>query len=341
MIETTTSLRRWDAWRHEVGLDDPYYDLRYLRIWQTWERGEAVGVRFTHPLGTVLYPLLRLPLDALAGGDGRVDVRTAYDFGGPLAFGESADELLAAFDAAWTEQARRWGVVTEFCRLHPFRCRRRPAAARFHADNYVLELAGTEDEVRARLHHSHRRHVRRARGGPLRPRIERAPPPASAEAFAALYAETMERLESIPFYRFPRRLLDRLLARDEMTLVAVDDARGPLAMALFLASGRELFYFLGASSPRPETRHTAGALLHDEARRFALTEGFERIHYGGGAPGLRLFKSRISDSSVPYYIVQRVHDPAAYARLVTANGGDEATGFPAYHGLLLTGRSKA
>lgn len=334
MIEATTSLRRWDAWRREIGLDDVYYDLRYLRIWQRWEGGEAVGVRFVHPLGTVLYPLLRLPLDALAGGAGAVDVRTAYDFGGPLAYGQRPDELLAAFDAAWTEEARRWRVVSEFCRLHPFRCRPLPPSARFHADHYVLELAGTEDEIAARLHRSHRRDVRRARRGPLRARVDRSPPPARVDAFAALYSETMERRGSDPFYRFPRRLLGLLCARGEVALVGVDDSQGPVAMALFLASGRELFYFLSASSPRA-ARHTPGALLHAEARRFALEQGFERIHYGGGDAGVRRFKSRLADSRVPYYIVQRVHDPAAYARLVNANGCAGVTGFPAYHGLLI------
>lgn len=339
MIEVTTSLRCWDAWRRQVGLDDVYYDLRYLRIWQAWEGGEAVGVRFEHSLGTVLYPLLRLPLDALAGGAGAVDVRTAYDFGGPLAFGERPGELLAVFDAAWTEEARRWGVVSEFCRLHPFRCRHRPPSARWHADNYVLELAGTADEIFARLHRSHRRDVRRARRGALQARVERAP--ARAEAFAALYGATMERRESDPFYRFPGRLLECLLARDEMTLIAVDDEQGPVAMALFLASGRELFYFLSASSPRSATS-TPGALLHDEARRFAIERGFERIHYGGGAAaGLRRFKSRLADSRVAYYIVQRVHDPPAYARLVSANGCEGESGFPAYHRRLIAGRRRA
>lgn len=338
MIETTTSLRRWDAWRREVGLDDVYYDLRYLRIWQTWEGGEAVGVRFVHPLGTVLYPLLRLPLDALAGGAGAVDVRTAYDFGGPLAFSERPDEVLAAFDAAWTEEARRWGVVSEFCRLHPFRCRHRPPAARFHADHYVLELAGTVDEIFARLHRSHRRDVRRARRGPLHAWADRSPSAARIAAFGALYGETMERRKSDPFYRFPRPLLDRLIARDEVTLVAVDDPQGPVAMALFLASGNQLFYFLSASSLHA-ARHTPGALLHDAARRFALEQGFERIHYGGGSAGVRRFKSRLADSRVPYYIVQRVHDPPAYARLVSANRCAGATGFPAYRGLLIAARA--
>jgi hypothetical protein len=340
VIETTTSPGRWDDWCREVGLGDVYYDLRYLEIWETWEGGEAVGIRFVDALGTVLYPLLRRPLDALAGGAGAVDVRTAYDFGGPLAFGERPAELLAAFDDAWTQEARRWGVVSEFCRLHPFRCRRRPPAASFHADNYVLELSGSRDEVLARLHRSHLRDLRRARRGPLRARVERSPSPARVDAFAALYGETMERRGSDPFYRFPRRLLERLLGLDEVSLVAVDDAQGPVAMALFLASGRELFYFLSASSPRA-ARHTPGALLHDEARRFALAQRCERIHYGGGGEGVRRFKSRLADSKVPYYVVRRVHDPATYARLVSANRCEHETVFPAYQGLLAARRPGA
>lgn len=337
MIEVTTSLRRWDAWRREAGLADVYYDLRYLRIWQRWERGEATGVRFTHPLGTVLYPLIRVPLDALAAGAGAVDLRTAYDFGGPLAFGERPAEVMAAFDREWTETVRGWGVVSEFCRLHPFRCRCRPPQARFHAGHHVLELEGSADEILARLHRGHRRDVRRARRGPLTAGVHPSPPPALAGAFADLYAETMERVASEPFYRLPRRLIARLVGLDEVTLVTVDDARGPVSMALFLASGRELYYFLSASTTR-SSRHTPIAMLHDEARRFALSQGFERIHYGGGGGGLERFKSRLSDSQVPYYVVKRVHDPAAYARLVEANDCRGESVFPAYRGANLRGR---
>jgi hypothetical protein len=333
VIEVTTSADCWDVWRSEVGLDDVYYDLRYLEVWQDWERGEAVGVRFTHPLGTVLFPVIRVPLDRLAGGGGAVDLRTAYDFGGPLAFGERPGELIAAFDRVWTKVVESWGGVTEFCRLHPFRCRHRPAGASFHAANYVVELAGDPGAIWARLHPTHRRQVRRARRDGLRARVHGSPSPEQAGAFATLYGETMERVDGAAFYRFPRRLLTRLLALDEVCLVEVDDAAGPVAMALFLASGRELFYFLGAS-----TRHAAlatpSALLHDEARRFACAQGFERIHYGGGSEGVRGFKSRLADSQVPYYVVRRIHDVRAYERILAATGCRDAGEFPPYRSLL-------
>lgn len=333
MIEVTTSAPCWDAWRSEVSLDDVYYDLRYLEIWQGWERGEAVGVRFTHPLGTVLYPVIRVPLDSLAAGAGAVDLRTAYDFGGPLAFGERPGELMAAFERVWTGVVKSWGGVTEFCRLHPFRCRHHPAEARFHAGNYVVELDGDPEEILARLHATHRRYVRRARRDGLLARVHGSPSAERTEAFAALYRETMERVEGPAFYRFPRRLLTRLLALDETSLVAVDDAEGPVAMAIFLASGRELFYFLGASTRRASL-HAPNALVHDEARRFARERGFERIHYGGGGEGVRQFKSRIADREVPYYVVRRVHDPRRYARLLAANDCRDDGPFPGYHGLL-------
>jgi predicted N-acyltransferase len=197
----------------------------------------------------------------------------------------------------------------------------------------VVELAGDPDDILARLHSGHRRDVRRARRDGLMASVRRRPPPERAAAFAALYRETMERVRCAPFYRFPERLLTRLLALDEMSLAAVDDAEGPVAMALFLASGRELFYYLSASTKRAASQ-TANALLHDEARRFACRNGFERLHYGGGGEGLRGFKSRLADGEEAYYVLRRVHDERAYARLLAANDCREGGEFPAYRELL-------
>ncbi len=335
MIETTSDAETWAAWCDEAALDDIYWDLDYLAIWEREEYGSPVGIRCETDRGTVLYPVVRVPLDELAGGDGRVDVRTAYDFGGPYPVGEAGGQALEAFRPHLEELLADWNAVTEFARLHPLRLEALPEDATFHAENFVADLRagyeGVEEEYKA----SFDRNVRKAERNGLEVEIDADPGEREREAFADLYLETMRKVEADPFYFFARETIEALIDLPEMATVTTRSEEAIVASALVLRSANDLFYFLGASD-RDYLELRPNNILFDRIIRHAAEAGHEQLHLGGGSPGLRRFKRQMATGTVDYHLLKRVHDREAYGEICEAEGLDpEADAFPPYRSTLL------
>lgn len=322
-LATTVDGATWRGWCDAVGLDDVYYRWEHLAIWARAWKLAPLGIRWVDDQGTVLLALLRDDLDALPGGAGRCDLRTAYDMGGPLLFGPPA--TFDRFEHAWDDLLRELGCVTLFQRLHPFRSAL-PRGATLHAQNRVAPLEGGIDAVRARMYGSWRRDRNRAEREGCTTTVEHDP-----ALFAALYRVTMERVGAAAFYRFDEATLTDLVRLQDVTQLVTRGPEGrPAATALSLRSGDVRFYHLSASDPdqrhlRPSHHLVDGLLQH------AIDDGCRAVHLGGGAPSLYRFKSRVGPETVPYRVEKRVVDPDAYAALCAATGRNEGP-FPAYLG---------
>ena len=323
MIEPTHDGATWTRWCEQAGVHDVYYRWEHLQLWADEWNLEPLGVRYVDPDGTVLVPLLRASLDPLPGGDGRCDLRTAYDFGGPLLVGSTA--LWSRFEAAWAALLIQLRCVTLFQRIHPFHTAW-PSTAAVHAENHVADLTGGLEAVRGRTYGAWRRD---------RVKAERAGCTTAVEAdpalFQRLYTTTMDKVGAPAWYRFSRSTLEGLIALPEVTQLVTRGPDGtPLASALSLRSGPRRFYHLAASDPAARGLFPNHHLL-DRLLAHAIDDGCSAVHLGGGAPSLSRFKSRVGSHTVPYRIEKRVVDPAAYAALCTATGC-QAGPFPAYLG---------
>lgn len=338
-IETTTDPETWADWSAAVDLEDVYYRLEYLELWEDEEAGSPVGIRYESGDGTVLYPLLKVPLGALEGGEGRIDVRTAYDFGGPYASGGDPEALLESFDEELVELFDEWNVVTEFARLHPLRLEALPADSEFHADNFVVETSEGYDEVVDQYKSSFDRNVRQAERNGLEVEITDAPGETERTAFVDLYLDTMEKVGADPFYFFSDSTLERLMDLPEMSTVTTRTEEGEVAAsAIVLQSDEDLFYFLGASD-REYLELRPNNILFDRIIRHAAETGREQFHLGGGSEGLRRFKSQMATDTVDYHLLKRLHDPEVYRTICEAEGFDpEADAFPVYRETLLERR---
>ena len=332
-IETTTDAETWKTWRDAAGVEDVYYSFDYLNIWESEEKGEPVGIRFDGSAGRVLYPLVRVPLDSLDGGEGYVDVRTAYDFGGPLTFtyGTDGSTLLDQFEPEFTELLESWNTVTEFARLHPLRVETVPDNAVHHADNYVVDLSEGFEPVYDGYKSSFARNVRQAEDHGLDIAIDDDPGDEERTAFSDLYLDTMEKVDAEPFYFFDRGTLEMLMDLEEMATVTTRTSDGDIiASALVLESANDLFYFLGASDQdylelRPNN------ILFDRIIRHAARSDYDHFHLGGGSQGLRRFKSQMATGTVDYHLFKRIHDHEAYEAICEAEGEDpEDDAFPPY-----------
>ncbi len=158
-----------------------------------------------------------------------------------------------------------------------------------------LPLAGTEDEVFARLHASQvRRNVRRAQrhGVVVRPGAVEED---LTRVFYRLHLRTRHRL-GVPVQplRYFRLLWRRLLAPGLGTVLIAESAGVPVAAGVFLASPDLCVYKYGASDERHwDVR--PNHLLFWTAIRWAMARGCRTFDFGRtdlGDESLREFKSR-------------------------------------------------
>jgi serine/alanine adding enzyme len=270
-------------------------------------------------------PLFLRSESALFAGIRRADppdVITPYGYGGPVGTG---------FWDAYDDWCRANGIVTTFVRFHPLYGNHEAAPSYME----VERLAGTvawrldEGDLVDGMHRHHRRLVRKAEVAGVRAAITTAPE--ALDAFARLYAQTMDRRSASGFYYFPEhywRALETGL-RDRLVLFEAGDH----ASLLCFATRPWLHYHLGATSDEGR-KLGASNLLFLEAARWAAAEGFTRFHLGGGLGGradsLFEFKQRFDPGGVVEMAVGKViHDEDAYRAL---SGGQAGTAgfFPAY-----------
>lgn len=337
-FETTGDDATWSAWLAEAGIDDVYYFFRYAEIWAREERGSFIGIRYESPRGRILYPLVLVPLDALPGGSGLLEARTPYDFGGP--WGDSSDlrGLHQEFRDALVDWLRSRDIVSEFARIHPLRRGGQPADAKLHAENFIVDLTVPYDDLFSSQRRSHRGAVRAFHRRNQQTRWICDLSPDDATGFTELYARTMTRVAASTDYRFAEQTLAALMSLDEMCLVQATSEIGVTGAALFLRSGDDLFYYLGASTDdRPSGTNNA---ILDTAIRHAQSSGLRMLHLGGGVESLRDFKSKIATGTVPYSVVHRIIDKPRYAALCEACGVSGSTVFPAFRSKLVEGRRR-
>jgi hypothetical protein len=160
--------------------------------------------------------------------------------------------------------------------------------------------------------------------------------PDDAASFVDLYERTMRRVGASSDYHFTDETLSALMSLEEMCLVRTAGEIGTGGAAIFLRSGSDLFYFLGASADdrRPGTNNA----IFDAAIRHAQARGLRTLHLGGGSESLRDFKSQIATGTVPYNLVQRIVDEPRYAALCEACGSSGSTDFPAFRSKLVEQR---
>ena len=344
----------WDRCARAFG--DVYYERGYLRVAALNEAGPVELALFEHGAGTMLYPFVRRPLEALGnpGGGARFDLVTPYEYGGPLPVapedGGARALLQGAFAKAFSEWCRDSGVVSEFVRFHPLLANHRGAEQhydlRFCCANVVIYLAQDDEAMLAAMRSSARRAVHAAarRGC----RVARLPAtPAEAARFGALYRSSMDRLGARQEYYFSDGYFAALAGIGNVApLFAAVTEEGDLAAASVGVAGRRFaHHHLTGADRRFNDLKPANLLVFELARHFR-EQGCRLLHLGGAAasqPGIKAFKEGFSPDRRDYFVGCRIFNVAAYRALSAQRGidPDEAGHFPAYRRPAVSARAES
>jgi hypothetical protein len=252
---------------------------------------------------------------------GEVDVVTPYGFGGLATSGD-----LGGLPDDWAGFARSRGWICGYLAVHP----QLGDALGFadeevhaHTSVYVMDLRGSEADVRARLSENRRRQLRE------RPALvddrERL-----TEFLLAEYAGFFERRGAGAATDLARATMAAIAALDDVLIVGAGE---PLqAVALFGHTPHGADYLFNVSVPGGE-RHAVHLIWWAVERLREL--GVESLNLGGGVrPGddLAEFKRRFGGVERPLVSLRQVYRPDAYERLCRAAGvSPERSGwFPPY-----------
>lgn len=328
-LDVTRNRETWHSWIEPLELNDPYYDFNYLEAWADDPYSELLGIRFNSRKFTVLYPVIRESLRYLDSDIDYCDIRTPYDFGGPIAFGTRSTDKEQEFYFAWLDLVKKWEVITEFNRLHPYRQTLDLDDQLFHADNIQVDLSVGYDQIHKDYHTNQRNRLRNADDVGLRAEVNSAPDESTVEAFLTLYYETMMAVDASADYFYRPRVLRNVINHDAAVLVSVYDSENIIASGIFLTSDEEIFFFLSGSD-RSELDKRPNNLMLDKVVRWGVEQNYRLFHLGGGSEGLRHFKAQIGNSRVPYFIRKSVHNQAAYEQLCSKFSVGKDADFPEY-----------
>ncbi|HNS09699.1 MAG TPA: GNAT family N-acetyltransferase [Candidatus Ozemobacteraceae bacterium] len=268
--------------------------------------------------GRAFYPFLMKRVPEAVGGNGEVDLETAYGYGGPVFFDLNTEQIDEFY-----RQMRSWAtanhVVAEFIRfnpLTPFQTCVDPACQVSHNRITVsIDLTNGPEAVLNSCSAARQRNWKK--GTRLGLSVRRLADPAE---FVPLYTQTMQRLAARSYYRFPQQYFAALAALSEDSCfyagAFTDDGR-LAAAAIYLLDPTSAHYHLGASDPQ---------LLHTQANSFLMLEfarrlcgsGRQLLHLGGGLSladddSLFRFKSGFSARRHDFFIGRRIFNQQKYA----------------------------
>ncbi len=268
--------------------------------------------------GRAFYPFLMKRVPEAVGGNGEIDLETAYGYGGPVFFNLDA-ELTGEFNRLMNDWAAENRVIAEFIRFNPFtsfHATSDPACKVSHNRITVsIDLTQGPEAVLNDCSPARLRNWKKANRLGLN--FRRLADPAE---FAPLYDQTMQRLKARAYYHFSRQYFAALaeLPQESCFYAGAFTADGRLAAAaIYLLDQTSAHYHLGASDP--QLMYTqANAFLMLEFARKLCGSGRQMLHLGGGLSladddSLFRFKAGFSAQRHNFFIGRRIHDPQKYA----------------------------
>ena len=311
-------LHAWRSWPGREVFAHPDYGSLFAR-----KNDRLICAAAQTPNGGVLFPFLLRPLAEepwAEPGEQLFDLVSPYGYGGAFCW-DTTDEEAGAYWSEFETWCKTQGVVSSFVRLSLFPEQVLPFNGNVESNqsNIVRSLDLDPDALWRDYEHKVRKNVNRARQSNLT--LELDPTGARLDDFLTIYHATMDRRDAEGSYFFPREFFEsivRNLPGQYMFFHVLDDGR-MVSTELALVSVNYVYSFLGGTLPDAFPLRPNDLLKH-EIILWTREAGKRAFVFGGGYGGddgiYRYKKSFAPSGSVPFSVGTKIHDAAAYARLV-------------------------
>jgi hypothetical protein len=302
---------------HDVYATPAYVSAEALRL-----QAEPVGCLVDEGGQLFLLPLLLRPI---CGEGSTKDAISPYGYPGIVLNedGIATEDFPDVCLTACLDALRDADVCAAFVRLHPLlnaplgkQLTRHPLTA--NGLTVSIDLALPAERAWAAMSRGHTNAINRANRAAFR--VEISPAGQWLDEFAAVYADTLQRLGAAETYRFSDEYLAQLAAMNE-AFVAVAYSDDAVAGAyLFFESHGIVQMHLGG--PRTEFRKPSPSHLMIHAiAQWARGRGNSIVHLGGGVGGaiddsLFAFRAGFSHRRHPYRTLRLVADQERYDALI-------------------------
>lgn len=250
------------------------------------------------------------------------DLESPYGYGG-FRSNIKDKSLLEEFIKRYKEYCLKNNIVAEFYRNNPLN--------RFSSENtwiydffvedrdtVFLEINNIE-ELRSNYASSLKRNIKKANKNGL---VFRVVDKNRVYDFINLYKKTMDKNSATSFYYFNDSYFTSLVNNSNSEILGIFKGEELVNMAIFLKSGTDIYYHLGASEPQYYSLN-GNPLLFDQAADYYSKQGFAKLYLGGGATtskedSLLRFKQKFSNKIAPFNISGIIFDPERYELLNSA-----------------------
>lgn len=207
-------------------------------------------------------------------------------------------------------------IICEFVRFDPFFTDLNCLGAHYHlnksCDNIYIDLTKAHDELWAAFHSSAKKNIKHAEIERLH-FIEAEKSRENIDIFIYLYSASMQRLGAKEYYYFSKSYFNALLQECEGAplFIISDAADRPIAASILLHYGGIGHHHL--TGYEAEAKH----IRPNDYMIYSLIQWGKKhqlrsLHLGGGSDPICNFKSKFSNTSIPYYIGYRVHNQEMY-----------------------------
>ncbi len=331
-ILTTAARSYWGQTLEEIGRHDFCHLASYSALAEQAGHGQARLFVYREGEYIMAFPILLReipPKDAFAN-EHWYDVTSVYGYAGPLgnhpAIPASISRRFMEFVNEYFEEHR---IVSAFSRLHPL-LEQASILDDFGEVAPVgwtlsVDLKQPEEEQLNAYRRNHRQDIKHLQAMGV---ICEEAGIESLDAFVSMYYENMDRVGASRDYYFSRSYFEHFFNDMEGVahlFICRHEGR-PIAGGIFtLCRGIVQWYLSGSTSDfdgPPPTK-----LMFDVARRWAIAQGAEVIHLGGGVGGARdslyNFKRGFTSREHIYSIWRKVVNEEVYWELTRRLAGEE------------------
>ncbi|MFI5494878.1 GNAT family N-acetyltransferase [Actinoplanes sp. NPDC051859] len=288
-----------------------------------------------------LLPLIVRPVPAALSQDELTDAISPYGYGGPFVSGSvDIDQVLTEVE----DWAANEGICSAFLRLSlesglSGRLGTGRTAITETADNIVVNLRQSPEELWANYEHKVRKNVKKAlRAGCS---VRRDDNLQDVDAFLNVYSSTMQRRSAAQWYRFDRSFFSALadgISGSYSVFSVVNSQDEVVSVELVLQSDAYLYSFLGGTLAEAFSMSPNDLLKHEVAS-FGQQTGRHGYVLGGGYKkddGIYRYKKAFDPQGVRGFRTakligcQQRYDALVAARLQEVGGVLDEGFFPAY-----------